>query len=84
MLKKRIIFSLLYDDGFFVQSRNFDKQKVGDINWLLNSFKIENVSYYIDELIILDVSKKKNKHKFISTLKQISKFFLFLLLLEEV
>ena len=60
MLKKRIIFSLLYDDGFFVQSRNFDKQKVGDINWLLNSFKIENVSYYIDELIILDVSKKKN------------------------
>ena len=75
MLKKRIIFSLLYDDGFFVQSRNFDKQKVGDINWLLNSFKIENVSYYIDELIILDVSKKKNKHKFISTLKQISKFF---------
>jgi len=75
MLKKRIIFSLLYDDGFFVQSRNFDKQKVGDLNWLIKKFKIENVSYYIDELIILDVSKKKDKHKFTSILKEISKFF---------
>ena len=73
MLKKRIIFSLLYDDGFFVQSRNFDKQKVGDLNWLIKKFKIENVSYYIDELIILDVSKKKDKHKFTSILKEISK-----------
>ena len=39
MLKKRIIFSLLYDDGFFVQSRNFDKQKVGDLNWLIKNLK---------------------------------------------
>ena len=76
MLKKRIIFTLLYCDGFFVQSRNFDIQRVGDLNWLIKQYGIDNISYFIDELIIIDISKKKkNKKKFISTLKKISKFF---------
>ena len=38
MLKKRIIFTLLYCDGFFVQSRNFDTQRVGDLNWLIKQY----------------------------------------------
>ena len=28
MLKKRIIFTLLYDNGYFIQSRNFRRQKL--------------------------------------------------------
>ena len=76
MLKKRIIFTLLYCDGFFVQSRNFDIQKVGDLNWLIKKYGIENISYFIDELIIIDISRTtKNKTKFLSILKKISKFF---------
>ena len=56
---KRLIFSLLYEDGHFVLSRNFQRQKVGDINWLLDNYNLENVSLGLDELIIIDVSSKK-------------------------
>ncbi len=31
MLKKRLIFTLLYDRGSFMLSRNFRLQKVGDV-----------------------------------------------------
>ena len=34
MLKKRVIFTLLYDNGNFMLSRNFRLQKVGDMKWL--------------------------------------------------
>lgn len=76
MLKKRIIFTFLYSDGIFVQSRNFSLQKVGDINWLKKNYNFKDISRYIDELIILNVSrKKKNFDKFIHDVKIISKFF---------
>ena len=29
-----MIFTLLYDDGDFVLSRNFNRQKIGDNKWL--------------------------------------------------
>ena len=58
---KRLIFSLLYEDGYFVLSRNFNKQKVGDIHWLLKNYKFEDISTGIDELIILDISDKINR-----------------------
>ena len=75
MLKKRIIFTLLYQDGFFVQSRNFNLQKVGDINWLEKNYDFKKISFYIDELIILDVSRKeKDTDKFIDNLKKVSSF----------
>ena len=48
MLKKRIIFTLLYCDGFFVQSRNFNLQKVGDVTWLEKNYEFKKISYYID------------------------------------
>ena len=65
MLRKRIIFTLLYSDGFFVLSRNFRLQKVGDLNWLEENYSFSNVSQYIDELIILDVSRgEKNNIQF--------------------
>ena len=69
---KRLIFSLLYEDGYFVLSRNFNKQKVGDINWLLKNYNFETISTGIDELIIIDVSQNINKEKFIDAVKQIN------------
>lgn len=57
MLRKRIIFSLIYSHGFFMQSRNFRLQKVGDINWLEKNYQFQKISFSLDELIVLDASK---------------------------
>ena len=73
MIKKRLIFTLLYSNNFFCQSRNFDLQEVGDINWLKKNYNFKNISFYIDELIVLDISRKKrDKKKFIENVKKIS------------
>jgi cyclase len=61
MLNKRIIFALLYCDGFFYLSRNFRLQKVGDLNWLINNFGFGDTCHFIDELICILVKKKPNK-----------------------
>ena len=58
MLRKRIIFSLIYNQGFFTQSRNFRLQKVGNLNWLEKNYKFQEISFSIDELIVIDASKK--------------------------
>ncbi len=74
MLKKRLIFSLLYSEGYFLQSRNFNLQKVGNIDWLKNNYNFKNISPYIDELIVLDVSRKdRNKAVFLQNVLEISK-----------
>jgi cyclase len=76
MLRKRLIFTLLYSDGFFVQSRNFNMQKVGDINWIQKYYNLKKISSQIDELIIIDISRdKKDLKKFIENLKIVSKNF---------
>ena len=65
MLKKRIIFTLLYDQGTFVLSRNFRLQKVGDLRWLKENYDFSRVAFSIDELIILDVSRgDRDEEKF--------------------
>ncbi len=61
MLKKRLIFTLLVDGDNFVLSRNFNLQKVGDINWLLDNYNFSNVSNFIDELVVLNIRNKKKK-----------------------
>ena len=75
---KRIIFNLFYEDGFFCQSRNFFLQRVGDVNWLKNTFGFENLSNYIDELIITltttNPSVKKVK-KYLNDVEIIKKNF---------
>jgi len=55
MLKKRVIFVLLYFEGVFCISRNFRIQKIGDINWLLTNYNFSHISCYIDELAILNL-----------------------------
>jgi imidazole glycerol-phosphate synthase subunit HisF len=74
MVKKRLIFTLLYDDGCFMLSRNFRLQRAGNIDWLTKNYDFRNISTSIDELIILDVSRKeRNTDKFIEHIKTISK-----------
>lgn len=57
MLKKRVIFTLLYDNASFMLSRNFRLQKVGDIQWLNKNYDFSHITFSIDELIILDVTR---------------------------
>ena len=74
MLKKRLIFTLLLDGDNFVLSRNFNLQKVGNINWLLENYNFSNVSNFIDELIVLNIrDKEKNFNNFCEVLKKITK-----------
>lgn len=70
MLRKRIIFTLIYENGKFNQSRNFRLQKVGDINWLEKNYKFKEIAFCLDELIVLNASKKeKNLEDFAQVLK---------------
>ncbi len=58
MLRKRLIFTLIFNNGSFVQSRNFRLQKVGDIDWLEKNYKFKNLASSLDELIILNASRE--------------------------
>ncbi len=57
MLRKRIIFTLIYSQDFFMQSRNFRLQKVGDVTWLEKNYEFQKISFSIDELIVLNASR---------------------------
>lgn len=59
---KRIIYVLLYENGQFIQSRNFRRQQVGDINWLLNNYDFPRVSLNLDELMIINISSTDFDH----------------------
>tara|TARA_B100000780_G_C21126955_1_gene457749 strand:- start:9598 stop:10419 length:822 start_codon:yes stop_codon:yes gene_type:complete len=73
MLKKRLIFTLLYDSGSFMLSRNFRLQRVGDIDWLQSNYDFSRIAFFIDELIILDVTKEnKDINKFCEVLQQLT------------
>ena len=56
MLKKRIIFTLLYDSGNFVLSRNFRRQKIGDVHWVKKNYNIGKISQSVDEIFIINIS----------------------------
>jgi cyclase len=69
---KRLIFSLLYEDGYFVLSRNFRRQKIGNLTWLFKNYNLIDVSFGIDEIILIDVSRKKNLDDFCKIVEKIS------------
>lgn len=72
MAKKRLIFTLLYDDGEFMLSRNFGLQRAGDIEWLKRNYNFRKIAFAIDELIILDVTRgEKNVSRFCEHIKSI-------------
>ena len=68
MVYKRIIYALLYSKGFFHLSRNFRLQQVGNVDWLKNNFGFGETCDYIDELIIVLVTKNPDE-------KEISNYF---------
>ena len=73
MLKKRVIFVLLYDRGTFMLSRNFRLQKVGDLRWLKGNYDFSRIAFSIDELIILDVSRgDRDEEKFREHVRSLS------------
>ncbi len=73
MLRKRLIFTLIYADDFFNLSRNFRLQKVGNIEWLNNNYNFKEIAFSIDEIIILDASKKKDIYKFSNMVSKLVK-----------
>jgi cyclase len=76
MLKKRIIFSLLYKDQKFCLSRNFRLQEIGDINWLLKSYNFEEIAESIDELMILNLSTSNTyNNSFLTDIAKLTKNF---------
>jgi cyclase len=73
MLKKRLIFTLLHDNGSFMLSRNFRLQRVGDLNWLNKNYDFQKISQFIDEVIVLDVTRqKRNIHDFANVLSELT------------
>jgi imidazole glycerol-phosphate synthase subunit HisF len=73
VLKKRVIFTLLYDNGSFMLSRNFRLQKVGDLQWLKKNYNFSHISFFIDELIILDVTRSgRDEEKFYEHVRSLS------------
>lgn len=74
MVKKRLIFTLLYNDGDFMLSRNFRLQKAGTIEWLQSNYNFKKIAFSIDELIILDVSRtEKDISRFCDHILQIGR-----------
>jgi cyclase len=72
MLRKRIIFTLIYSNGFFMQSRNFRLQKVGDINWIEKNYNLKEIAFSLDELIVLDASECKDIVAFSKVLNRLA------------
>lgn len=54
-------------------SRNFRLQKVGNLRWLQTNYKVSQISYSIDELVVLDVSRGEKKSvEFCDALKHLT------------
>lgn len=54
-------------------SRNFRLQKVGDLEWLQTNYNFSHISFSIDELIVLDVTRgEKNTEAFCNAMKSLA------------
>lgn len=72
MKKPRIIAALLWSDGKIIESKNFIHTNIIHYDCLI---ALENFNkYYIDEILLINVCKQKNKKKlFLKDLKKLSK-----------
>lgn len=74
MLKKRLIFSLLYENKTFHLSRNFRLQKIGNLEWLKKNYNFSLMTKSVDEIVLLNVSRNEKKiNDFLTTIKQFVK-----------
>ena len=56
-------------------SRNFRLQAVGDISWLNKNYNFRRVAWYIDELIVLDVSRnRRDQIQFLDILQELASY----------
>lgn len=70
---KRLIFSLLYDSGAFILSRNFRRQKIGTLNWLMSNYNFQEVSLGLDEILLLNISENDDYHdEFLTVIRSIA------------
>jgi len=54
-------------------SRNFCLQRVGNLDWLQRNYNFSYIAFYIDELIVLDVTRgTRNQETFCNTLKALT------------
>ncbi len=74
MLRKRLIFTLLAAEEKFMLSRNFSLQTTGDFEWIKDLYDFISISHSIDELVLLNVSRKVEDYsKFADLLKEVAK-----------
>ena len=74
MLKKRLIFTLLFESNQFMLSRNFQLQRVGNLNWLEKNYRFSHIAFSIDELIVLDVSRdERDLDNFCNHIKDVTR-----------
>ena len=74
MLKKRLIFTLLFGNGNFHLSRNFRLQVVGNMKWLNENYNFARIAHSVDELVVLDVSRgNRDEEDFCLALKALAK-----------
>jgi cyclase len=72
MSKPRLCFTLLYSDGSFYLSRNFNLQAVGSFEWLIDNYEFNSIARSVDELIILNVSRGEiNWPNFLDTVQKL-------------
>jgi cyclase len=62
VLKKRLIFTFLVQNGRFMLSRNFSLQAAGDLQWVREHYEFDAIAFSIDELVILDVTRGPSDH----------------------
>lgn len=54
-------------------SRNFRLQKVGDLRWLRKNYNFSHISFFIDELVVLDVTRgPRNEDAFCAALESLT------------
>lgn len=74
MAKPRMCFALLYADGNFHLSRNFNLQEVGDFDWLMENYEFESIVRSIDELLMLNVGRNEvDWHGFLENIQRVVK-----------
>ena len=61
MIKKRLIFTLLFQKDSFFLSRNFRLQKIGNFDWLKKNYDFSLIADSVDEIILLNVSRNENE-----------------------
>ena len=74
VVKPRMCFTLLFANGNFHLSRNFQLQTVGNFDWLMENYELESIARSIDELLILNVSREDHDwDDFVRNINQVIK-----------